>query len=248
MTTYKELAERLEETMHDDAGFHLAVDEAIEILRSLDAQKPIGYWGGAFSIEGGADLYEVEQVSAFGRVYKNLPLYAAPVAAQPPSQPVDPVHVINTAIDVMMRRDATIAGVLFDFMGWLTTRKERLCLSSADDASPAVTAITEFAKMRNLSLDNAMVTDWQSGAAQASKPLSDEPNMFWNHDDPESPYGSIDEFLNDEWCQTGLAVGDIRRVQRAIRLPDVMVRVTAVSGDGDIDYIVEPVGGIKERG
>lgn len=173
MTTYKELAERLEETMHDDAGFHLAVDEAIEILRSLDAQKPIGYWGGAFSIEGGADLYEVEQVSAFGRVYKNLPLYAAPVAAQPPSQPVDPVHVINTAIDVMMRRDATIAGVLFDFMGWLTTRKERLCLSSADDASPAVTAITEFAKMRNLSLDNAMVTDWQSGAAQASKPLSD---------------------------------------------------------------------------
>jgi hypothetical protein len=79
-------------------------------------------------------------------------LYAAPVAAQPPSHSV-------------------IAGALFDFMGWLTTRKERLCLSSADDASPAVTAITEFAKMRSLSLDNAMVTDWQSGAAQASKPL-----------------------------------------------------------------------------
>lgn len=187
MTTYKELAERLEETMHDDAGFHLAVDEAIEILRSLDAQKPIGYWGGAFSIEGGADLYEVEQVSAFGRVYKNLPLYAAPVAAQPPSQPVDPVHVINTAIDVMMRRDATIAGVLFDFMGWLTTRKERLCLSSADDASPAVTAITEFAKMRNLSLDNAMVTDWQSGAAQASKPLSDA-EIF----DLAEPFGAFE--------------------------------------------------------
>jgi hypothetical protein len=85
-------------------------------------------------------------------------------------------------------------------------------------------------------------------AAQASKPLSDEPNMFWNHDDPESPYGSIGEFLNDEWSQNGIAVGDIRRVQRAIRLPDVMVRVTAVSDDGDIDYIVEPVGGIKERG
>lgn len=104
MTTYKELADRLEETMHDDAGFRLAVDEVIAI----------------------------------------------------------------------MRRDATIAGVLFDFMGRLTTRKERLCLSSADDASPAVTAITEFAKMRNLSLDNAMVTDWQSVAAQASKPLSDD--------------------------------------------------------------------------
>ena len=81
-------------------------------------------------------------------------------------------------------------------------------------------------------------------AAQASKPLSDEPNMFWNHDDPESPHRGIGEFLNDEWSQNGIAVGDIRRVQRAIRLPDVMVRVTAVSDDGDIDYIVEAVNGI----
>ena len=239
MSTYKELAEHLE------AYFKNAhrMDEVIAILCSLDAQKPAAWWypkGEQFA------LAKEDGSRPFAKVWE--PLYAAPVAAQPPSQPVDPVHVINTAIDAMMRRDATIAGVLFDFMGWLTTRKERLCLSSADDASPAVTAITEFAKMRNLSLDNAMVTDWQFGAAQASKPLRDEPNMFWNHDDPESPYRGIGEFLNDEWGQNGIAVGDIRRVQRAIRLPDVMVRVTAVSGDGDIDYIVEPVGGIKERG
>ena len=56
---------------------------------------------------------------------------------------------------------AVIAGVLFDFMGWLTSRKERIVLSSADNASPAVEAITEFAKMRNLSLDDARVTNWQ---------------------------------------------------------------------------------------
>ena len=235
MSTYKELAEHLE------AYFKNAhrMDEVIAILRSLDPQKPAAWWypkGEQFA------LAKEDGSRPFAKVWE--PLYAAPVAAQPPSQPVDPVHVINTAIDAMMRRDATIAGVLFDFMGWLTTRKERLCLSSADDASPAVTAITEFAKMRNLSLDNAMVTDWQFGAAQASKPLSDEPNMFWNHDDPESPHRGIGEFLNDEWSQNGIAVGDIRRVQRAIRLPDVMVRVTAVSDDGDIDYIVEAVNGI----
>ena len=156
MTTYKELADRLETfaancCIPDDEN--TPPREAAAILRSLDGDK----------------------------------LYAAPVAAQPPSQPVDPVHVINTAIDAMMRRDATIAGVLFDFMGWLTTRKERLCLSSADDASPAVTAITEFAKMRNLSLDNAMVTDWQFGAAQASKPLSDA-EIF----DLAEPFGSFE--------------------------------------------------------
>lgn len=66
-----------------------------------------------------------------------------------------------------------------------------------------------------------------------------KPTMFWNNDDPESPYNSIDEFLNEEWCQTGIEVGDTRTIQRAIRLTNVTVRVTAVSEDGDIDYIVE---------
>ena len=56
-----------------------------------------------------------------------------------------------------------IAGVLFSFMGWLTSREARLTLSSTDDASPAVEAITEFAKMRGLSLDDARVQDWQDG-------------------------------------------------------------------------------------
>ena len=168
MTTYKELADRLTRVGHY-VGSYDAIDEAAAILRSLDAQ-PVAEVSVMGSYHGKPILGCVLSNDSMQVGDK---LYAAPVAAQPPSQPVDPVHVINTAIDVMMRRDATIAGVLFDFMGWLTTRKERLCLSSADDASPAVTAITEFAKMRNLSLDNAMVTDWQSVAAQASKPLSD---------------------------------------------------------------------------
>jgi len=30
---------------------------------------------------------------------------------------------------------SVIAGALFDFMGWLTSRKERIVLSSADNAS-----------------------------------------------------------------------------------------------------------------
>jgi len=57
---------------------------------------------------------------------------------------------------------SVIAGVLFDFMGWLTSRTDRLVLSSADEASPAVEAITEFAKMRSLSLDNAQVQNWHT--------------------------------------------------------------------------------------
>jgi len=62
--------------------------------------------------------------------------------------------------------DSVIAGALFDFMGWLTSRKERIVLSSADEASPAVDAISDFAKMRGLSLDDAKVQDWNTTPPQ----------------------------------------------------------------------------------
>ena len=61
---------------------------------------------------------------------------------------------------------SVIAGALFDFMGWLTSRKERLVLSSADEASPAVDAIRDFAKMRGMSLDDAKVQDWNTTPPQ----------------------------------------------------------------------------------
>jgi len=59
-----------------------------------------------------------------------------------------------------------IAGALFDFMGWLTSRKERIVLSSANEASPAVDAIKDFAKMRGLSLDDAKVQDWNTAQSE----------------------------------------------------------------------------------
>ena len=62
-----------------------------------------------------------------------------------------------------------IVGALFDFMGWLTSRKERLALSRVDDASPAVDAITDFAKMRGLSLDDALVNDWHTTPPAAQR-------------------------------------------------------------------------------
>jgi hypothetical protein len=68
---------------------------------------------------------------------------------------------------------SVIAGALFDFMGWLTSRRKRIVLSSADNASPSVEAITEFAKMRGLSLDDAKVQDWNIAPPQR-KPLTDE--------------------------------------------------------------------------
>ena len=70
---------------------------------------------------------------------------------------------------------SVIAGALFDFMGWLTSRKERIVLSSADNASPAVEVITEFAKMRGLSLNDAKVQDWNTAPPQREwQGLTDE--------------------------------------------------------------------------
>jgi uncharacterized cysteine cluster protein YcgN (CxxCxxCC family) len=71
-----------------------------------------------------------------------------------------------------------IAGALFDFMGWLTSRDQRLTLSSTDEAGPAVEAITEFAKMRGLSLDEARVQNWQDNTTptEAAQPAVQEFN------------------------------------------------------------------------
>ena len=66
--------------------------------------------------------------------------------------------------------------------------------------------------------------------------------MFWNHDDAETLYGSIDEFLNDEICNgTPLEVGDVRVIQRAVSMPKVQIRITAVHDEGcEADYVEEP--------
>ena len=73
---------------------------------------------------------------------------------------------------------AVIAGALFDFMGGLTSRKERLVLSGANEAGPAVEAITDFAKMRGLSLDDARVLDWNIAPPAAQ--LKQEPVAFYH--------------------------------------------------------------------
>jgi hypothetical protein len=87
------------------------------------------------------------EANAFQIVIKNLKAQLAQPEQEPVAHPV-------------------ISGALFDFMGWLTSRKERIVLSSADEASLAVDAIRDFAKMRGLSLDDAKVQDWNTTPPQ----------------------------------------------------------------------------------
>jgi hypothetical protein len=87
---------------------------------------------------------------------------------------------LYTTLQPAPQGEPVIAGALFDFMGWLTSRKERFVLSSADEASPAVDAIRDFAKMRGLSLDDARVQDWNTTPQQRTWVglTNDEVNNF----------------------------------------------------------------------
>jgi hypothetical protein len=92
---------------------------------------------------------------ALGYVERNCPALVfgeiKEALAQPVQEPV--AHTV-------------IAGALFDFMGYLTSRKDRIVLSAADDAAPAADAIIDFATKRGLSLDDAQVREWIDALAQ----------------------------------------------------------------------------------
>ena len=58
--------------------------------------------------------------------------------------------------------DGVIAGALFDFLGYLTTRDETLCMGAAQECSPVVPALQAWAKTRVLNLDDADVKGWRA--------------------------------------------------------------------------------------
>lgn len=61
-----------------------------------------------------------------------------------------------------------VAGALFDFLGWLTSRDEEVTFSGHHEAGIAVRLLQEWAEKRGLSLDNADVMYWQQGVADAA--------------------------------------------------------------------------------
>ena len=76
--------------------------------------------------------------------------------------------------------DHVVAGAIFDFMGWLTTRQEKLVLSSADDAAPAAEAVKEFLTMRGVAQDcEPMIHDWPARCSMVTANAPHEgPGVF----------------------------------------------------------------------
>ena len=58
--------------------------------------------------------------------------------------------------------DDIVAGALYDFLGYLTTRRTRVTMSDRDEAGPAVDALIDWSKTRKINLTEARVLDWNS--------------------------------------------------------------------------------------
>ena len=74
--------------------------------------------------------------------------------------------------------DHIVSGVLFDFMGWLTSRDEPLTLSCRDDCGPAVSVISQFLTMRGVDQDcSPAIHLWTlrcSAASPENQPVSQD--------------------------------------------------------------------------
>jgi hypothetical protein len=67
-----------------------------------------------------------------------------------------------------------IAGAIFDFAGFLTTREKVIRVGSTANASPIADLVKEWASKRGLSLDDAAVLSWQEWLAP--QPASECPH------------------------------------------------------------------------
>jgi hypothetical protein len=71
-----------------DSGAAYTITAIKQALEQPEPSEPVGYWMGEFSKDGGATLYEVPQESAFGKKYRNIPLYTTPPKREPEPEPV----------------------------------------------------------------------------------------------------------------------------------------------------------------
>lgn len=99
-----------------------------------------------------------------------------------------------------------------------------------------------------------MLNDWEyevralyTSPPVQRKPL--EPDMFWNQDDAETPHDSIEQFLNEEICQSSfeVEVGAVFTLLRAKKMPSVKIKVTSIDEEEcEAKYeIIEADHGIK---
>jgi hypothetical protein len=63
-------------------------------------------------------------------------------------------------------------GAVFDFAGYITTRADAIRVGSAANARPVADLVKQWAKLRGLRLDSALVLSWQE--ALGTTPQGDQ--------------------------------------------------------------------------
>ena len=65
-----------------------------------------------------------------------------------------------------------VAGAIFDFAGYMTTRSKVIEVGSTAEAGPVADLVKDWAKLRGLSLDDAAVLSWQEWLPTAPQPAA----------------------------------------------------------------------------
>ena len=65
-------------------------------------------------------------------------------------------------VDNEKEQHSMVAGAIFDFAGYLTTREGVMPVGSSSNVAPMVEYIEEWAKLRELDTENADVKNWQT--------------------------------------------------------------------------------------
>lgn len=94
-------------------------------------------------------------------------------------------YAMQTSAEVQGEQEADglppiVAGAIFDFAGFMTTRSEVIEVGSTAEAGPVADLVKEWAESRGLDLANAAVLSWQLHITRASLPATGEPVGYMN--------------------------------------------------------------------
>ena len=134
------------------------VPAAMKTIIQAMQQDPEYAWGWHCNIamafvDAGGDHYTGNQGAArFMKLLANVePAHELP-SPQPSQRSVEPVANVLPLV---------IAGAIFDFAGYLTTRDTVIEVGSTANASPVADLVKDWAALRGLSLADAAVLSWQ---------------------------------------------------------------------------------------
>ncbi|MCS4235054.1 hypothetical protein [Stenotrophomonas sp. BIGb0135] len=125
----------------------------LEAIAALNAPEVID----GLATMTGEELALLREIEAGGKGRVTV-LGAIDAALAPPKAAAgrDQAHA-----DVSPELSVVVAGALFDFLGFLTSRDQVITAGASEDPSAVKEAVEEWAAARGLQLDEPAVADWQ---------------------------------------------------------------------------------------